>query len=140
MDRPLLHPDALRFVEEARLPTRHGDFRLRVYVAADGKEHLALLRGNPAEAAAPLTRVHSECLTGDALFSLRCDCGPQLAAALAHIADAGCGVLVYLRQEGRGSDWPTRSGPTPCRIAGSTRSRPTATSVCRQTVATISRR
>jgi len=66
------------------------------------KEHLVLTLGDPASADAALARVHSECLTGDALFSLRCDCGVQLQAALRAIAHEGCGALFYLRQEGRG--------------------------------------
>src|SRR5699024_10514654 len=71
--------------------------------AATGLEHLALVRGDPAAGRdAVLSRVHSQCLTGDALFSLRCDCGAQLRAALQAIADEDRGVLLYLRQEGRG--------------------------------------
>lgn len=68
---------------------------------ADGGEHLALVLGNPAKNAAPLVRLHSECLTGDVLGSARCDCGPQLREAAERITRAG-GVLLYLRQEGRG--------------------------------------
>jgi 3,4-dihydroxy 2-butanone 4-phosphate synthase / GTP cyclohydrolase II len=69
----------------------------------DGQEHVAYVVGDPAAAAEPLVRVHSECLTGDLFGSLRCDCGSQLEAALDAIAAEGCGVLVYLRgQEGRG--------------------------------------
>lgn len=89
---------------EARLPTRHGEvsavgFRSRV----DGGEHLALVAGEPTDSAAPLVRVHSECLTGDALGSERCDCGAQLDAALAAITAAEAGVLIYARgHEGRG--------------------------------------
>jgi 3,4-dihydroxy 2-butanone 4-phosphate synthase/GTP cyclohydrolase II len=92
------------------LPTKYGDFHLLAYTAAYGnQEHLALVYGDmaalsfgEAEAEAPLVRVHSECLTGDALGSLRCDCGEQLEQALRQISSAGSGVLVYLRQEGRG--------------------------------------
>ncbi|WP_369032247.1 MULTISPECIES: GTP cyclohydrolase II [Streptomyces] len=68
---------------------------------ADGKEHVALVLGDPAAAPAPLVRLHSECLTGDVFGSTRCDCGPQLREAVEHIAETG-GVLLYLRQEGRG--------------------------------------
>lgn len=94
---------AIRFVDEARLPTPHAVFRLRGYQTQDGKDHLALVLGEPAHGEpVPLVRVHSECLTGDALFSLRCDCGAQLAEAMRRIAAAGRGVLIYLRQEGRG--------------------------------------
>ncbi len=90
---------------EARLPTRYGEFRLlgyRDHLA--GEEHAALVMGPVgADPERPvLVRVHSECLTGDALHSLRCDCGFQRDLALERIAQEGCGVLVYLRQEGRG--------------------------------------
>lgn len=88
---------------ETTLPTRHGTFRLFAYEEnPSGKEHLALVYGNPAQTAAPLCRIHSECLTGDVLGSRRCDCGEQLEQAMARIADAGSGVVIYLRQEGRG--------------------------------------
>jgi 3,4-dihydroxy 2-butanone 4-phosphate synthase / GTP cyclohydrolase II len=91
---------------EADLPTRHGHFRLIGYRDAIGDaEHVALAMGDLTAddgAEAPLVRMHSECLTGDALHSLRCDCGAQRDAALAAIAAAGRGALVYLRQEGRG--------------------------------------
>jgi 3,4-dihydroxy 2-butanone 4-phosphate synthase/GTP cyclohydrolase II len=88
------------------LPTKYGCFNLLAYTAAYGdQEHLALVYGDLATlagGAAPLVRVHSECLTGDALGSRRCDCGEQLDQALKQISAAGSGVLVYLRQEGRG--------------------------------------
>jgi 3,4-dihydroxy 2-butanone 4-phosphate synthase/GTP cyclohydrolase II len=95
----------LRAVTE--LPTRYGRFCLRGYVdPLTGYEHLALVLGRPdtlnAGASAPLVRVHSECLTGDSFGSERCDCGAQLDAALAALADEGRGALIYLRQEGRG--------------------------------------
>lgn len=86
---------------ETVLPTRHGEFRLTAYPTG-GQPHLALAMGDLAGEGAPLVRLHSECLTGDVLGSRRCDCGPQLDAALARIAAEGRGVLVYLRQEGRG--------------------------------------
>jgi GTP cyclohydrolase II len=89
-------------VAEARLPTPFAEFRLRVYLAPDGKEHLAITLGDLRGDVPPLVRVHSECLTGDALFSLRCDCGFQLEHALQRIASEKRGALVYLRQEGRG--------------------------------------
>jgi GTP cyclohydrolase II len=86
----------------SRLPTRNGEFAIHVFADADsGKEHLALVFGAPDPASAVLCRVHSECLTGDALFSLRCDCGSQLSEALRRMAEHGSGVLLYLRQEGR---------------------------------------
>ena len=92
----------LEQVADARLPTPFAEFRLRVFLAADGKEHIALTLGELAGEGSPLVRVHSECLTGDALFSLRCDCGFQLEHALQRIASEKRGALVYLRQEGRG--------------------------------------
>lgn len=92
----------LERVAEASLPTRFANFRLRVYMGADGKEHLAVSLGELASGSPPLVRVHSECLTGDALFSLRCDCGFQLEHALQRIAAEQRGALIYLRQEGRG--------------------------------------
>jgi GTP cyclohydrolase II len=83
---------------DASLPTRHGPFRL---LGFDG-DHLALVRGDLSGAGPVLVRLHSECLTGDVFGSLRCDCGQQLDRALALIAERGRGVLLYLRQEGRG--------------------------------------
>lgn len=85
----------------AILPTRYGEFQIRVFAEGD-KEHIALIRGDMTQGGPVLLRMHSECLTGDALFSLRCDCGFQLEAALSMIAAEGRGVLLYLRQEGRG--------------------------------------
>jgi 3,4-dihydroxy 2-butanone 4-phosphate synthase/GTP cyclohydrolase II len=90
-------------VGEARLPTAHGEFQIRVYKSAlDGSEHVAMICGDVRGDLPVLARVHSECLTGDVLGSLRCDCGLQLDAALDRIAAEGRGVLLYLRQEGRG--------------------------------------
>jgi len=91
-------------VAESVLPTRAGgDFAIRVYRnRIDGAEHIALIKGDIAKGAPALVRVHSECLTGDALGSIRCDCGSQLENAMAMIRDAGRGVVLYLRQEGRG--------------------------------------
>jgi len=87
----------------AQLPTRHGTFRIVAYRnEIDGFEHLALVLGEPAGYAPVLVRVHSECLTGDVFGSLRCDCGSQLDRAMAEVGAAGAGVIVYLRQEGRG--------------------------------------
>jgi GTP cyclohydrolase II len=88
---------------QAALPTRFGQFSVGVF-AVDGMpgEALALMRGPLHGNVTPLVRLHSECLTGDVLGSLRCDCGQQLSAALALIAAAGSGVLLYLHQEGRG--------------------------------------
>ncbi len=91
-------------IAEARIPTEWGDFACFVYESTlDGEEHVALVRGNVAGEQDVLVRVHSECLTGDAFGSLRCDCGPQLQAAMAKVAEADSGVVVYLRgHEGRG--------------------------------------
>ena len=85
----------------ARLPTPFAEFGMTVFLGADGKEHLALTLGD-LNGSPPLVRIHSECLTGDALFSLRCDCGFQLEHALQRIAAEGRGAVLYLRQEGRG--------------------------------------
>ncbi len=85
------------------LPTEHGEFDLYLYRSkVDEKRHLALVMGKPEEQPSALVRVHSECLTGDVFGSLRCDCGPQLAAAMETVAAEGHGVVVYMRQEGRG--------------------------------------
>ncbi|HEY5853577.1 MAG TPA: GTP cyclohydrolase II, partial [Aldersonia sp.] len=90
---------------QSTLPTEVGTFEAIAFGSpVDGVEHLALVMGNPASSAqAPLVRVHSECLTGDLAGSLRCDCGAQFRSALSAIAEAGSGVLIYLRgHEGRG--------------------------------------
>ncbi len=94
----------VRLVSEARIPTGWGDFTCRVYESVlDGEQHVALVRGDVAGSDDVLVRVHSECLTGDVFGSMRCDCGVQLDAAMKMIADAGTGVIVYLRgHEGRG--------------------------------------
>ena len=86
-----------------KLPTDYGDFDLHLYRSKlDGAHHLALVKGKISKTRPTLVRVHSECLTGDVFGSRRCDCGNQLHAALRQIAEAGSGVLVYMRQEGRG--------------------------------------
>ncbi len=86
-----------------KLPTEYGDFDLHLYHSKlDGAHHLALVKGTISENEPVLVRVHSECLTGDVFGSRRCDCGNQLHAALQQISDEGNGVLVYMRQEGRG--------------------------------------
>lgn len=88
---------------EAQLPTEYGDFRIAAYTnELDGKEHVALIKGEITPDEQILVRVHSECLTGDIFGSHRCDCGPQLHAALEQIEAEGRGVLLYMRQEGRG--------------------------------------
>jgi 3,4-dihydroxy 2-butanone 4-phosphate synthase/GTP cyclohydrolase II len=86
-----------------QLPTDYGDFELHLYRdLSNGQHHLALVRGAPADQPSALVRVHSECLTGDVFGSQRCDCGKQLQAAMRAIAKEGHGVLLYMRQEGRG--------------------------------------
>jgi len=93
----------VEFVRAVDLPTRYGRFKLKLYRSlVDGEHHVALVAGDPLRVAAPLVRVHSECLTGDTFGSLRCDCGAQLEAALRMVAAAGAGVVLYMRQEGRG--------------------------------------
>ena len=90
-------------VTEARMPTRFGVFRIRGYQnKLNGEHHVALIMGEVDEDTPILTRVHSECLTGDALGSIRCDCGEQYEAAMKQIAREGRGILLYMRQEGRG--------------------------------------
>jgi 3,4-dihydroxy 2-butanone 4-phosphate synthase/GTP cyclohydrolase II len=98
------HESQIERVAVTRLPTRFGTFTARAYRdLVDGTEHVALVMGDLAAPGPVLTRLHSECLTGDAFASLRCDCGPQLQASLAAVAEAGRGVVVYLRgHEGRG--------------------------------------
>ena len=88
---------------EAKLPTDYGEFRIRVFhEESTGLDHVALTLGDMQGPDPVLIRVHSECLTGDAFASRRCDCGPQLQAALQAISERGWGCLLYLRQEGRG--------------------------------------
>ena len=90
-------------VEVVKLPTDYGDFDLYLYRSKlDSQHHLALVCGDVAGKRNVLVRVHSECLTGDVFGSRRCDCGPQLHQAMRQVAEAGCGVVVYMRQEGRG--------------------------------------
>jgi 3,4-dihydroxy 2-butanone 4-phosphate synthase/GTP cyclohydrolase II len=93
----------VRCMVSARIPTEAGEFILKLYHNnRDEKEHLALVLGDVTQAGQVLVRVHSECFTGDVLGSRRCDCGEQLHQAMQRIAEAGQGVIVYLRQEGRG--------------------------------------
>jgi len=93
----------IRFIAASRLPTPWATFTMHGFEDdATGKDHIALTLGDVADGEPVLGRVHSECLTGDALFSMRCDCGYQLQEALKRIAETGRGVLFYLRQEGRG--------------------------------------
>jgi 3,4-dihydroxy 2-butanone 4-phosphate synthase/GTP cyclohydrolase II len=90
-------------VSQAHLPTKYGTFEMISFVdPRTGEDHVALVKGEHFQGKTPLVRVHSECLTGDAFGSLRCDCGDQLGRALSQIEAEGEGILVYLRQEGRG--------------------------------------
>ncbi|STZ09934.1 GTP cyclohydrolase-2 [Moraxella caviae] len=92
-----------RFISKAKLPTAHGEFDIHVFENDEGQEHIMLSVGLPSQTdALPIVRVHSECLTGDAFSSLKCDCGPQLNAAMKAIQAHGTGAILYLRQEGRG--------------------------------------
>jgi len=90
-------------VEVVKMPTDYGDFDLHLYRSiTDGQHHLALVKGDVAGKANVLVRVHSECLTGDVFGSRRCDCGPQLHQAMRQVSEEGRGVILYMRQEGRG--------------------------------------
>jgi GTP cyclohydrolase II len=89
-------------LSEADIPTEEGRYRMIVFMErATGREHVAMVMGD-VDGSAPLVRIHSECMTGDLFGSLRCDCGNQLAAARASISRCGAGIILYLRQEGRG--------------------------------------
>ncbi|MEM9101986.1 MAG: GTP cyclohydrolase II [Pseudomonadota bacterium] len=89
--------------ESAKLPTTWGEFDMRgIRAPDDSKEHVLLSHGNISDGNPVLMRIHSECLTGDAFSSLRCDCGPQLEASMKLIIERGAGMIIYLRQEGRG--------------------------------------
>ncbi len=91
------------YISSCKLPTRFGEFMLHGFEdSATGQEHVAITMGDVSGTEPVLCRVHSECLTGDALFSMRCDCGAQLQHALQQIAEKGRGIILYLRQEGRG--------------------------------------
>ena len=101
------------FITSAKLPTRHGEFDIHMFENGEGQEHVMLTVGLPViepdaklnvpkDSVVPLVRIHSECLTGDAFSSLKCDCGAQLNTAMQAIQAVGCGAILYLRQEGRG--------------------------------------
>lgn len=93
----------VEFLRSVRLPTEFGEFQLKLYESrVDGEHHVALTLGDVSEVETVLVRVHSECLTGDVLHSMRCDCGNQLRMAMEMIGEEGTGVLLYMRQEGRG--------------------------------------
>jgi 3,4-dihydroxy 2-butanone 4-phosphate synthase/GTP cyclohydrolase II len=93
---------SVRISASARLPTKHGVFKIRIVVGSDRKEHVILYKGRLGGRANVPFRIHSECLTSEVFNSMRCDCNEQLEAALAYIQNAGVGLLIYLRQEGRG--------------------------------------
>ncbi|HTI97881.1 MAG TPA: bifunctional 3,4-dihydroxy-2-butanone-4-phosphate synthase/GTP cyclohydrolase II [Dongiaceae bacterium] len=96
-------------IETVKMPTDYGDFNLALYYSkVDGQHHLALIRGEVRGRSGVLVRVHSECLTGDVFGSRRCDCGPQLHQAMQQVAAAGRGVILYMRQEGRGIGLPAK--------------------------------
>jgi GTP cyclohydrolase II len=98
MKKPTVHREVA-----ARIPTRYGTFQLMLFTnTLDGKEHMALVMGDVTDRESVIVRVHSECFTGDVLGSERCDCGEQLDQAMQMVAMAGRGVILYLRQEGRG--------------------------------------
>ena len=96
-------------IEVVTMPTDHGDFNLHLFESKiDGQHHIALVKGDISKTVAPLVRVHSECLTGDVFGSRRCDCGPQLQQAMQQIDAEGAGVILYMRQEGRGIGLPAK--------------------------------
>lgn len=97
------HEVLVEEVADTKMPTRHGNFRAHAYInKLNGEHHIALVKGDIGNGEDILCRVHSECLTGDAFGSLRCDCGQQLASAMAQVEAEGRGVVLYMRQEGRG--------------------------------------
>lgn len=98
-----MHEKLVECVAVTKMPTKYGDFMAHCYVdRLNGEHHVALVKGDIGDGGDLLCRVHSECLTGDAFGSARCDCGQQLAAAMTKIAEEGKGILLYMRQEGRG--------------------------------------
>jgi 3,4-dihydroxy 2-butanone 4-phosphate synthase/GTP cyclohydrolase II len=97
------HDKLVKCVAVTEMPTKYGDFKAYGYLnTLNGEHHIALVHGNIGDGYNLLCRVHSECLTGDAFGSLRCDCGQQFASAMAQIEQEGRGILLYMRQEGRG--------------------------------------
>lgn len=101
--RRLLGRPLVRRVSTALLPTEYGAFEIHVYEhVLDGQTHVALIHGDIGDGERVLGRLHSSCLTGDVFHSARCDCGPQLQAAMQRVAAEGRGIIVYLNQEGRG--------------------------------------
>jgi GTP cyclohydrolase II len=109
MGRNLMNDFVVHRQVAARIPTRYGTFQLVLFTTNhDRKEHMALIMGEVTGDENVLARVHSECFTGDVLGSVRCDCGEQLDRAMQMIAEAGQGVILYLRQEGRGIGLPDK--------------------------------
>lgn len=100
MSKTKKHP--LKVYASSKLPTKYGEFDCQVYVNNDGIEHICLVKGDVSGGDSVLCRIHSECLTGEVFSSSKCDCKQQLEAALSSIGRAQCGILIYLRQEGRG--------------------------------------
>lgn len=97
------HDKLVERVADTKMPTKYGDFRAYAYInKLNGEHHVALVKGDIADGEDLLVRVHSECLTGDAFGSLRCDCGDQFASAMRAVSEEGRGVVLYMRQEGRG--------------------------------------
>ena len=97
------HDHLVEQVADTKLPTRYGNFRAKAFVnKLNGEHHIALVKGDIGDGENVLVRVHSECLTGDAFGSIRCDCGQQLQSAMQHIEAEGRGIVLYMRQEGRG--------------------------------------
>jgi 3,4-dihydroxy 2-butanone 4-phosphate synthase/GTP cyclohydrolase II len=133
------HERHVERVAVTRLPTSRGVFTAYGYrITVDGGEHLALVYGDLSGPEPVLTRVHSECLTGDVFGSQRCDCGPQLDEAMAAVVAEGRGVVIYLRgHEGRGIGLVAKLQP--CRMRGATPSTPTSTWGSRPTPATTAR-
>jgi len=98
-----VHDKLVERAADVKMPTKYGNFRAVGYVnKLNGEHHVALIRGDISDGENILCRVHSECLTGDVFGSLRCDCGQQFAAAMRQIDEEGRGILLYMRQEGRG--------------------------------------
>lgn len=102
VDTPVDDERLVRMAAEARLPSRFGAFRVVAFESVDGREHAAVVKGEVRGREDVPLRVHSECFTGDVMGSLKCDCRDQLEAALDYIEGQPCGVVLYLRQEGRG--------------------------------------
>ncbi len=109
MERANMNETTIHRQVAARIPTRYGTFQLVLFSGTpDSKEHMALVMGDVQGRDNVTVRVHSECFTGDVLGSLRCDCGEQLDRAMQMVAQAGQGVILYLRQEGRGIGLPDK--------------------------------